>query len=355
MSRLYQACHEGDVNRVKHLLQTATLDEINRLEPNGSTPLHAACHQGYQQIIELLLDQGAARRIRSENHLTPVDETSNQRIKELFQRPKIACQQRYVTREPHLEWTFTVPDVAYTNRLGHLRPYSLEYVLDEFKVTKELEHCGHRNIIDWFCTKAQETNNPIYLLKLYTAETGFYKTLNRIMATNEGFLKNAELIMPWALYFAGMLCRNSVLEAYRFQGQTYRGMRIRDQDLRAYQIGGTIINKGFLSTSRNRHIAEIFSGWNDDDPNDRSTYPVLCMYKIIDRQSSIDLKEASEFPDEEEVLIMPSTVFRVINIQKHSHHTKYEIQLEEETDPNANEPVISLPQCPSWWQRDVQE
>jgi hypothetical protein len=227
--------------------------------------------------------------------------------------------------------------------------------LDEFKVTKELEHCGHRNIIDWFCTKAQETNNPIYLLKLYTAETGFYKTLNRIMAKNEGFLKNAELIMPWAFYFAGMLCRNSVLEAYRFQGQTYRGMRIRDQDLRAYQIGGTIINKAILLTSRNRHIAKIFSGWNDDDPNDRSTYPVRCMYKIIDRQSSIDLEEASEFPDEEEVLIMPLTVFRMINIQKHSPHTKYEIQLEEETDPNANEPVISLPQCPSWWQKDVQK
>ncbi|CAF4863782.1 unnamed protein product [Rotaria sp. Silwood1] len=220
--------------------------------------------------------------------------------------------------------------------------------------TKELKRCERRNLIDWLCTKAQETKDPIYLLKLYTAETGFYKILNHTMAKNEAYLKHAEVIMPWAVYFAGMLCRNSFPEPYRYQGQTYRGMRINKKDLRAYKIGIAIVNKAFLSTSKNRSIAEIFSGWNDD-LTDRSTFPVLCIYKIIDRQSSIDLEEVSEFPDEEEVLIMPSTAFRVINIQKHSHHSKYEIELEEETDPNKNVPVIPLPKYPAWWQRNVQE
>ncbi|CAF3768460.1 unnamed protein product [Rotaria sp. Silwood1] len=326
----------GDVNRVKQLLQTATLNEINLVGLDGSTPLHVACRQGHQKIVELLLEQGAVRRIKNQNQLTPVDETSNQRIKESFQRPQVACQQRYVTTDPHIEWTFAAPSVAYTNRLGHLRPCDLESVVNEFMHTKELKRCERRNLIDWLCTKAQETKDPIYLLELYTAETGFYKILNHTMAKNEAYLKHAEVIMPWAVYFAGMLFRNSFPEPYRYQGQTHRGMRINKKDLRAYKI------------------AEIFSGWNDD-PTDRSTFPVLCIYKIIDRQSSIDLEEVSEFPDEEEVLIMSSTAFRVVNIQKHSHHSKYEIELEEETDPNKNVPVIPLPKYPAWWQRNVQE
>ena len=248
-----------------------------------------------------------------------------------------------------------MPGVAFTNRLGHLRPYDLQFVLEEILNTIEFDDFDKRNAIEWFCRKAQETNDYIYLLKLYTAETGFYKKLNKTIAKNEAFLRNSELMMPWALYFAGMLCRNPLLDRHRFQGQMYRGMRISNEDLCAYQSDATVISKAFLSTSKNRQIAEIFSGWNDDDPNDKDTFPVLCTYTILDRQSAIDLEEASEFPEEEEVLIMPSTVFRVINIQKYYHPIKYEIQLEEVSDPDAEEPVIPLPKYPTSWQKIASE
>ena len=84
MSRLYNFCLNGDVQRTREILQIATLEEINRSESDGSTPLHVACRQNHKQIVELLLERGAVRRTMNENGWIPIDETSNQEIKQLF-------------------------------------------------------------------------------------------------------------------------------------------------------------------------------------------------------------------------------------------------------------------------------
>jgi hypothetical protein len=41
-SEFYWTCRNGDVKRVRQLLDCIPYDRLNRLEPNGSTPLHAA-------------------------------------------------------------------------------------------------------------------------------------------------------------------------------------------------------------------------------------------------------------------------------------------------------------------------
>jgi ankyrin repeat protein len=47
-SDFYLACRNNEVEKVKTLLQTLPQDEIDRLEPNGSTALHAVAYHGHQ-------------------------------------------------------------------------------------------------------------------------------------------------------------------------------------------------------------------------------------------------------------------------------------------------------------------
>ncbi|CAF2634740.1 unnamed protein product [Rotaria sp. Silwood2] len=54
-SEFYWACRNGDIERVKQLLLTISYNDLNTLEPNGSTPLHAATYFGHTEIVHLLL------------------------------------------------------------------------------------------------------------------------------------------------------------------------------------------------------------------------------------------------------------------------------------------------------------
>ncbi len=54
---LYLALQRGDIDQIERHIFWKT--DINKLEPNGQTPLHIAAKQGQQIIIKLLLKHGA--------------------------------------------------------------------------------------------------------------------------------------------------------------------------------------------------------------------------------------------------------------------------------------------------------
>lgn len=45
-SEFYMACRNNDMDKVKQLIKMMTPEDIDRIEPNGSTALHAACFHG---------------------------------------------------------------------------------------------------------------------------------------------------------------------------------------------------------------------------------------------------------------------------------------------------------------------
>ena len=67
LSTFYAACANNDVNTVRRKLLSMTLEEVNRIEQNGSTALHVAASNGNLDIVKLLLEKGAARQVRISN------------------------------------------------------------------------------------------------------------------------------------------------------------------------------------------------------------------------------------------------------------------------------------------------
>ncbi|CAF4228275.1 unnamed protein product, partial [Rotaria magnacalcarata] len=59
-SPFYDARRENNINLVEHYLKTMTVEEVDRIEQNGSTALHAAAYRGHDKIVELLLQKGAS-------------------------------------------------------------------------------------------------------------------------------------------------------------------------------------------------------------------------------------------------------------------------------------------------------
>jgi hypothetical protein len=104
--------------------------------------------------------------------------------------------------------------------------------------------------------------------------------------------------------------------------------------LESYSIGNSILNKSFVSTSKDRSIANIFA---NDNQQQHSKIPVLLIYTIKQNQTAIDIEHISTIKDEKEVLILSFSVFQVKNkIEKNSSSILIEIHLEECHDDQLN-------------------
>src|ERR1700722_9431551 len=63
-SDFYFLCKDGKIDEIRQILNDETspsIDELNQLQPNGSTPLHAATYYNQLEIVKLLLEHNCPR------------------------------------------------------------------------------------------------------------------------------------------------------------------------------------------------------------------------------------------------------------------------------------------------------
>jgi hypothetical protein len=141
--------------------------------------------------------------------------------------------------------------------------------------------------------KASQTNDVTYLLRAYTEDCDFYKTLNKTLAerVDTSIMGNPiksllNLIMfdeddetpnnDWPLSFVGPIFDDIFSTnhwRYQFKGRTYRGLRISESELGKYVPGKLLFNKAFTSTSKQRAVAERFlNPQNQQQDNKKSRY-----------------------------------------------------------------------------------
>ncbi|CAF0835541.1 unnamed protein product [Adineta steineri] len=83
-SDFYWACRNGDVDAVKRILPNLSSTDVNRVESNGSTALHAASYYGHAVIVQLLLERGADTTIKNKYKKTAEDEASTDEVRAVF-------------------------------------------------------------------------------------------------------------------------------------------------------------------------------------------------------------------------------------------------------------------------------
>jgi hypothetical protein len=96
-SEFYWACRHGNYQKVKRMMANLNYEQINEIQSNGSTALHAATYYGHYEIVKLLLEQGCSRTILNRYGHTAYEEVQSDRIRSLFLRPS---SQRFVDEDP---------------------------------------------------------------------------------------------------------------------------------------------------------------------------------------------------------------------------------------------------------------
>ena len=325
-SDFYLASRNNKVEEVIRFLESISQDEIDRIEPNGSTALHAAAYHGHVDIVRLLLDRGADRAIQNKFQCLPFDEASNDQIKELFLR--IPNSNRLITNTGAIEWEL-VDDDALEKAMEErqiietiYKSIPLERMFEKIEKTyieKGLANLEKISTIKHFFEKATKEKDPTWIIKAYTAETDFYNVLNAEIAGG------ANKYQSERRYIIALLMHHPKLDSLSFRGMSFRVMQVNEHHLNKYQIDKLSMTKAFLSSSIDEKIAAWFlsrhqsvqenNGIRTRHKND-GTQPkiwIMAKYLIKHRRTALHIENSSQYTAEGEVLIMPYTVFKVKN------------------------------------------
>jgi hypothetical protein len=318
VSEFYRACRDNNLAIVTRLLPSTSIPTLNSLEPNGSSCLHAASSSGNRDIIRLLLENGASRLIKDRDGRTPVDVAQTREVAEMFARlPEEVFQHYAVTAtsdEPPPDWLFGQDKAEAFSRAiqwGCVKDRGMKKTMkkiDKANVIHDSEESKEGKLLRYYFNEAREKDDPTFLLKAYTINGSFYNYFNKYMATGSSKEVYDKLCHGWSGCYTGAIMKNPKLDSYRFSGITYRGMVINRENLKQYERGVVLTNKAFQSTSKLPQVSLAFAQVREPTPEKVS---VLIQYTIIDRRSALDIRTLSEFPEEEEVLMVPGSLFKV--------------------------------------------
>ncbi|UJR29190.1 hypothetical protein I4U23_010404 [Adineta vaga] len=349
LSEFYEACHYGDFQRVQTLLLTMSLEQINSIEPNGSTALHVASYHGHADIVRILLATGACRTIKNIHKLTAYEEALNEDIQKLFTSISPSSSIRFIGSSPKTEWSLDTSQAAAwkTHLSGLLQPelsfkemvlYLREHYLTDYMNLPPYDFQKIKNLF----RNAYEHNDVTYIVQAYTSATQFHVIINNHLAQNllTCFRLDSEqsILEQCVAHLASIFIHRLELKTFGFIGITYRGLLLLQSDLEIYTVNKHLLNKSFLSTSKDRSIASIYAGSGDGMKMRRKAdktplqYTALCIYKIRNLNTALDISSISEIPHECEVLIMPLCAFQVRSVRKNeedNNDIQFEIELEE--------------------------
>jgi hypothetical protein len=319
MSALYRACRNGDFGTVQQLLPTLSLDQINQIESNGSTSLHAACQFNRPQIVRLLLDRGAVRTTLNNYGCTAFDEAATEQVKQLFPRSLTAARERFLTDAPIeevIEWTsLEYGPYGWVNK-RNMNNKDVIKAADSIIRDERLRDASSMHKIEYFLDKARRTEDPKWLAHAYSAEIGMCQSIKKALAQGSSHING--LHVEDFHSFAGVFFHHDALRKYRYTGRCYRGMKLSKKDFEeTYKVGQVFLIKPFISTSKCRRIAEQFATAPSSGSRPLS---ILCIYTIPEHTLSysdnvaLDISSISEYPHEDEVLILPHTSLKIQNV-----------------------------------------
>ncbi|CAF2689945.1 unnamed protein product [Rotaria sp. Silwood2] len=375
-SALYWACRNGDIDTVQKLTASIPYADINCLEPNGSTALHAASFFGHANVVRLLLHQyGVMRHRRNRHGLTAYEEADTDEIHLLFHRSPnsrrfcgdVATDDRYLftwsidkqtedkddndeapsdwlqelNKETMTRYNQVAANIGKTMATSSIIRSLIPRIMhcmdqpglayNESKAATDVQRLINEHVTPAnseyqkaceLVSKYVRTKKVEHLLRLHSLETPFYKVRGK-----DGVDHCFRLLLFYKL---------DTLYKRAYQGRSFRGLTMTHSDLRTYQWalkhkGSIVITDNFCSTSVDKNAAR---GSVDTSSPDTIhvlmvfTFPEKCDTAIQLFRLSDTLPSISDFDDEREVLILPMTSFRIINIDTGKTSGQHTIYLE---------------------------
>ncbi|CAF3322050.1 unnamed protein product [Rotaria socialis] len=251
-----------------------------------------------------------------------------------------------------IEWIDAYPNA---NRIALENRKDMQHWLTKISLGKLLDELDYgyidriaftsdenRTTIKSYVKKAIADQTALPLVTAYTEGSSFFPHINRDLAKlgsdfrfevarallQLGYRDDEAPKGMGAHIYAAILIYHPSLQPYYYSGRTFRGMNITSDDLECYVIGKIFMTRSFLSTTKNRQVAEMFHDVSDREMH----HPVICIYNTLNTHSSRNIAQLSKFEYEEEVLILPFVIFRVNTIrQVATDHgaNRWEIELEE--------------------------
>ncbi|CAF4252756.1 unnamed protein product [Rotaria socialis] len=331
LSAFYAACC---INDLKTVQATANRNEVDASGPDGNTPLHAASKNGHVEVVRLLLRYHASRTAVNHEELTAEELACNEETKAVFKdsAQMISDSNHFVASSREVEWVDSYKNayrISYENH-EHMKRWLTKVTLSKLLnaiITDYIDKLNFafektRETIKEYVSYTIDLDDPLGLLLAYTHPCGdFFLLLNRNLAEfgsdfrftstqallDSGYADNEPPKGLGQYIFASIVINHPRFRPYQYAGTTYRGMKITKEDLEEYNNNNIIMTRSFLSTSKKRSTAELFLHFQDD-----MTHPtVICIYKVINQRSSLAIENISMIKEENEVLIVPFTVFQV--------------------------------------------
>ncbi|CAF0973834.1 unnamed protein product [Rotaria sp. Silwood1] len=314
-SQFYFACRNDDFDLAIHLLNQHQLEDIDRMEPNGSTALHAACYYKRIDIVKILLDRGFTRRVVNKFDKTPIDEANTEELRQLFLRPKTSNRfggnisyereksiwipvdgnENVIIQDP-------ITDLYKGNRLNY-------GIFQADNIIKQLNGMPKLDVIQRFFRRAVQEKDLTRLIQAYTAETDFYNHVNNYLLSRQPENSLSQFVQ--IIYFNDQLHKK-----FSYEGTCYRSIIIDSEDqLSLFKKGAKVFNRTFISATRDRQIAEEYIL----DRSCENKYIVMMIFKIRHCYTAINIEDISEFSHEEEILIMCDKIFKVEKITKRNN------------------------------------
>ncbi|CAF1046140.1 unnamed protein product [Didymodactylos carnosus] len=202
-ANLYHACENNNIGQVMRYTESENINNIinEKLHLSGSTALHIAAHKGHNEIVKLLLKNGAFRSITNKYGLTPFEEARTEETKDLFRR--INTRHSFIGNPDdadYIEWVIADPDLVkerdhFRNGTDSLKRYDylatrellveiINYYIKEYLVQSEGLSAVQIKEIEYDFTEALHQRDIIhYLIKAYTSPTEhFHRILNKHLA-----------------------------------------------------------------------------------------------------------------------------------------------------------------------------
>ncbi|CAF1234091.1 unnamed protein product [Rotaria sp. Silwood1] len=183
---------------------------------------------------------------------TPLDEGKSDKIRQMIRRRM--NKTRFVSES--IEWILQTDQAdfkayQYSTKLETYGQDPQFYELIDYikrnYLEKDLQRIEDIDTVVKYFNLTINTRDPFYLLQAYTAETGFYSTLNvHLTQLHLENLTDKENLSK--IYYLEIIARHPKSETLSYTGKAYRGMMITNNDLKQYKIGTRILTKTFSSS-----------------------------------------------------------------------------------------------------------